>query len=120
MAYQILRAEGDLLEVKLKGTMLRRDLDELQARVKRLIEQGKRIRFLAVLEDFLGWEKGADWGDASFLFEHGDDLEKMAIVGETRWQDDAYAFVGKGLRRTAIEYFPPSALQEARQWLTRP
>ncbi len=120
MAYEVLRADGDLVEVKLTGTMLRRDLDELQARIKPLIEQGMRIRLLAVLEDFLGWEKGADWGDTTFLSEHGDDLERMAIVGEARWRDDAYAFVGKGLRRTAIEYFPPSALDAARQWLTRP
>ena len=39
--------------------------------------------------------------------------EKMAIVGDDKWQDDAFAFTAKGFRATAIEFFTPSRLNEA-------
>jgi hypothetical protein len=40
----------------------------------------------------------------------------MAIVGDEKWRDDAFAFTAKGFRPTAIEFFP-SHLTEARSWL---
>jgi len=55
----------------------------------------------------------------SFLSEHGDDISRMAIVGEERWRDDALMFVAKGLRATGIEYFTPADLDRARAWLNQ-
>ena len=39
--------------------------------------------------------------------------EKMAIAGDDKWQDEAFAFTAKGFRATAIEFFTPSRLNEA-------
>jgi len=41
----------------------------------------------------------------------------MAIVGNEKWRDDVLIFTAKGLRPTAIEFFPLSRLDEARTWL---
>ena len=117
MPYQILAIEGDRIEAKITGELRRRDQDALQAEAARVIAQGKRPRVLILIEDFRGWEKGADWGDIGFLVKHGDDIARMAVVCEERWRDDALVFLGKGMRSTVIEHFPPSALEQAREWI---
>jgi hypothetical protein len=93
------------------------DHQALQAAAKKLISQGHKLRLLVSTADFRGWEKGADWGDVSFLADYGNDIVKMAIVGEEKWKDQAFMFVAKGLRTTAIEYFAPTALARAEAWL---
>jgi stage II sporulation SpoAA-like protein len=50
------------------------------------------------LEAFGGWEWRADWGDVTFMTEHSKDMGKIAIVGDEKWKDDAFAFTAKGFR----------------------
>jgi len=52
------------------------------------------------------------------MMAEGQHIEKMAIVGDEKWRDDALAFTAKGFRPTAIEFFPASSLHEARTWLS--
>ena len=71
----------------------------------------------SIVENFQGWEKGVDWSDVDFLLAHGNDIARMAIVGDERWKVEALAFVGKGFRTTEIEFFSPSSLKEAEGWV---
>ncbi|HXL09271.1 MAG TPA: STAS/SEC14 domain-containing protein [Candidatus Bathyarchaeia archaeon] len=84
---------------------------------KQTIAREGKIRALMIAEGFEGWERKADWGDVSFMMEQGQHIEKMAIVGDEKWRDDALAFTAKGFRPTAIEFFPASRINEARIWL---
>lgn len=117
MAYEIVRIDGAVVYAKLSGVMRLSDQESLQAAGKRLITQGMKVRLHVTLEDFQGWEKGVDWGDLDFLMAHGNEIEKMALVSDARWKDQLYAFVGKGLRTTQIEHFPPSSSAEAEKWI---
>ena len=117
MAFKIIRIDGAVLYVKVSGVMKLVDQQSLQAAGMELIAQGRKVRLFVTLEDFKGWEKGVDWGDIGFLMAHGDDVAKMAIVGDERWKDQIYAFVGKGLRTTEIEFFSPSSVKEADSWI---
>jgi SpoIIAA-like len=70
------------------------------------------------LENFEGWEGGADWGnDLDFLFLHSGKISKIAIVAESRWETLALAFAGAGVRRAPVKFFPPNELEQARSWL---
>jgi hypothetical protein len=69
---------------------------------------------LAILEDFEGWERGADWNDLDFLISHGGQIAKIAIVAEPRWETLALAFAGAGIRRAPVKFFPPNQLAQAR------
>ena len=51
------------------------------------------------------------------MMEEGQHIEKMAIVGDEKWRDDALAFTAKGFRPTANE-FSASRMNEARIWLS--
>jgi hypothetical protein len=100
VAYEIIQIADAVVCVRIWDVMQMADLEALQTVAKELIEKGKKVRLLAILENFQGWEKGVDWGDVSFLMEQGNSIVKMAIVGKERWKDKVFLFVGKGLRTT--------------------
>lgn len=117
MTYEIIDIDNAVVCVRLSGLMRFADQQALQGLARDLIEQGKKVRVLVLAEAFQGWERTDDWNDVGFLMEHGDDIIKMAIVGDERWKDDVFLFVGKGLRTTAVEFFPVASRMEAERWV---
>ena len=117
MPVDIIDASGKLLELKIRGMLKKADHERIIQIAKEAIAREGKIRALIVTEEFEGWERSGDWGDVSFMIEEGQHIEKMAIVGDEKWRDDALAFTAKGFRPTAIEFFPAAHLNEARRWL---
>ena len=118
MAVEIIDAAGKLLQIRIRGMLKKADYDRIIQIAKEAIAREGKIRALAILEGFEGWERHEEWGDVSFMMEQGQHIEKMAIVGDEKWRDDALAFTAKGFRPTAIEFFPSSRLNEARAWVS--
>jgi hypothetical protein len=75
------------------------------------------MAMLVLAENFRGWAQGGNWGDLSFQVEHDKHIEKLAIVGDKKWEDLALIFVAQGLRPFPVEYFQPTELSKARAWL---
>jgi len=117
MPVEIIDAAGKLLQIRIRGLLKKADYDRIIQIAKEAIAREGKIRALAILEGFEGWERHEDWGDVSFMMGEGQHIEKMAIVGDEKWRDDALAFTAKGFRPTAIEFFAASRLNEARTWL---
>jgi hypothetical protein len=117
MSAKIVDTTEGVLTIKFTGKLRQPELAAVQRSARELVEQHGKVRVLAVVEDFLGWEKGGDWGDLSLQMEVDPHIEKMAIVGERRWEELALIFAAKGLRRFPIEYFQPAELGRARAWL---
>lgn len=117
MAHEIIGMDGSVLHVRISGVMKLSDQQSLQTAGMELMAKGRKVRLLVALMDFQGWEKGVDWGDVGFLMAHGDDIEKMAFVGDERWKDQVFAFVGKGFRKTEIEFFTSSSMKQAQNWI---
>ena len=38
------------------------------------------------MKDFHGWDAGALWEDIKFDLKHFSDIERVAMVGEKKWQ----------------------------------
>ncbi len=118
MACEIIKITDSVVHARIRDVMQIADQKMLESAAMELIRKGRKVRLIAILEDFKGWEKTEAWGDVGFMTKHGDDIVKMAIVGDERWKDDAFLFVGKGLRSTKIEFFPSSALKKAEEWVS--
>lgn len=103
--------------LRVSGVLKKSELDDSQANFAQNIAAGGPIRLLVQLEGFEGWERNVDWGSTEFFFEHRDNFEKIAIVGEQRWEDEALAFIGAPLRKNPVRFFPASADAEARAWI---
>jgi len=57
-------------------------------------------------------------GDTDFFFSHRNDFEKIAVVGNPRWEAQVLAFTGAGLRKGPVKFFPETGGSEARAWLS--
>ncbi|MGZ8218345.1 STAS/SEC14 domain-containing protein [Methylomagnum sp.] len=117
MACEIIKVEGDLVTVRIGGVMRLKEQQAVQRAAADIIGTRGKVRALVLAENFQGWSREDDWSDVGFLMEYGDAMAKLAIVGEERWKDDAFAFAGKGFRETEIEFFPTAALAEAELWV---
>jgi hypothetical protein len=117
MPVKLIDVSGKLLQVELRGLLKKSDHERIIQIAKEAIAREGKIRALVIAEAFEGWERRGDWGDVTFMMEEGQQIEKMAIVGDEKWRDDALAFTAKGFRPTAIEFFPSSRINEARTWL---
>lgn len=106
-----------IVSARISGKLTHAELVALQHAASDLIKREGKVRILVVAENFQGWDRGGDWGDLSFQSEHDAHIEKMAIVGERRWQDLALVFASKWFRKFPIEYYEPGELAKARAWL---
>ena len=103
--------------LRTNGILKRSEFAGAQTTAARDIDAGVKPRVLVILEDFLGWEKGADWNDLDYMISHGNEIAKIAIVGEVRWEAEALAFAGAGFRRAPVKFFPSGQEAQARTWL---
>jgi hypothetical protein len=117
MSAEIIDAAGGLVTVRITGRLTQPALAALQKAVGDIIQKQGRARLLVLVENFEGWQRGGDWGDLSFQIEHDAQIERMAIVGDKKWEDLALIFTAKGLRKFPIEYFEPAQIAKARAWL---
>jgi len=110
-------AEG-VLTIKISGKLRQSELAAAQKNAAKILEKRGGSRVLVLAEKFEGWEKEDDWGDLSGQTQLDAQIDQMAIVGEKRWEDVALLFTGKGIRHVDIEYFSPTELPRARNWLS--
>ncbi len=107
---------GKLLEVEISGTIVEADYTALVPTVDSLVKAHGKIRLLVEMHDFHGWTAGAAWEDIKFDVKHFNDIESLAIVGETKWEH-VMAIFCKPFTNAKVRYFDRSEVREARAWL---
>jgi hypothetical protein len=117
MGAEIANVSERILTVKVSGTLTQPELTNLQKAAAAIFGADGKWRILVLTENFQGWERGASWDDFSFQSDHDVHIERMAIVGERRWEELALLFTAKGLRTFSIQYFDPPQVAAARAWL---
>jgi hypothetical protein len=117
MPATILREKNNLYVLHISGKLQRSEFGSVADKTAHEIDSGAQPRILAILKNFEGWERGADWGSMEFLFSHGNEIAKIAILGEPRWETEALAFAGAGFRRAPVKFFPSDQEPQARAWL---
>ncbi len=117
MPAQIQQQSNDTYVLRISGSLKRSEFGAEQTALARQIDTGSKPRLLVILENFEGWERGADWDDLDFMISHGGKISRIALVAEPRWDTLALAFAGAGVRRAPVKFFPPNELDQARSWL---
>jgi stage II sporulation SpoAA-like protein len=117
MPITIMDAAGPIVSAKISGELDREEVSRIQAASIEAIQRCGKISALFILDNFRGWKREGDWGDITFMTERDSDIDKIAVVGDEQWRDFVYAFLAKGLRRAAVEYFLTVDLTKARAWL---
>lgn len=108
--------DTNVLEFHVSGKLAREDYEKVVPQMEQLIERHGRIRILFEMHDFHGWEAGALWEDMKFDLKHFRDIDRLAIIGETRWERGMAAFC-RPFTVAVIHYFEHDHSNQAREWL---
>jgi hypothetical protein len=107
---------GKVLAVHISGNLVAADYEHFVPEFDRLVEQHGRLRVLFDMTGFRGWDAGAAWEDIKFDIKHFADIERLAMVGDKKWQHGMAMFC-KPFTRATIRYFDHARAAEAWAWL---
>lgn len=107
---------GNIVTLKFKGKVSKADYDEFVPQIEFLMESDTKLRLLIELHDFEGWTAGAIWEDTKFAARHFNDIERLAVVGETRWERGMVTFI-KPFTMAAAKYFDMQDADQAHRWI---
>ncbi len=113
------RADGRIIVFRLTGKLTRDDYEMFVPALESAIEEHGRIRMLVDLVDFHGWTAGALWEDIKFDAKHFNDIERVALVGESRWEKGMAMFC-KPFTAAKVRYFNTGRRDEAVRWIEEP
>jgi len=108
--------EGKVIEVKATGKLSKENYEQFVPEFERLVQKCGKIRVLFEMHDFHGWTTGALWQDIKFDMKHFSDIERLALVGDKKWEEGMATFC-KPFTKAKIRYFDQAEADEARKWL---
>ncbi len=108
--------DGKLLVIHASGRLGKDDYQHFVPEFDRLVEQHRKVRLLFDMHDFHGWKPGGRWEDTKFDFRHHADIERVAMVGEKRWQRWMSKFCTP-FTSAEIRYFDRAEEPAAETWL---
>jgi hypothetical protein len=107
---------GEVLEVQVSGKLAHDDYQHFVPEFERLLKQHGKIRVLFEMVDFHGWRGAAMWDDIKFDVKHFSDIDRLAMVGDRKWEKGMSVFC-RPFTTAKIRYFDHTAIAEARAWV---
>lgn len=108
---------GKLLAVHVNGTLAKADYEHFVPEFERLVGLHGKLHVLFDMTGFHGWTVGALWEDTKFAMHHFRDIDRLAVVGEKKWQEGMATFC-KPFTKATVKYFDHADAAEARKWLS--
>ncbi len=101
---------------KLSGKLHDDDYRQFVPTIETLLNAEGRVRMFVQFEDFHGWDLHAAWDDFKFAMRHYSDFDRIAMVGDRRWEKWMVQ-VCKPFTKAKVRYFDISQIDDAWAWL---
>jgi hypothetical protein len=101
---------------KLHGKLHDEDYKSFVPAIDAALAAEGKLRLFAQFEDFHGWDLRAAWDDFKFGLKHYSDFERVAMVGECKWEA-WMTRVCKPFTKAKVKYFDKSEVDNAWTWL---
>jgi len=108
---------GKLLVIHVSGKLAKADYERFVPEFERLVRQHGKLNVLFDMAGFHGWDACALWEDIKFDIKHFAEIERLAMVGDKKWQQGMATFC-KPFTKATIKYFIHAEADEARKWLS--
>ncbi len=102
--------------LKLSGTLHDDDYQRFVPMMEGIFAVVGKVRLFIQLEDFHGWDLHAIWDDLKFGVKHYSDFERIAMVGDRKWEEWMASFC-KPFTAAKVKYFDRSEVDAARMWI---
>ncbi|MDA1090016.1 MAG: STAS/SEC14 domain-containing protein [Proteobacteria bacterium] len=109
-------SEGRRLYIKASGRLTDADYKELTPRLEAAIEEHGPLRLYVDMEKFEGWELQAAWDDFAFGIKHWNDFDRVALVGDKKWEEASVKVVDK-FTKGDFRFFDVSNRSAAHDWI---
>jgi hypothetical protein len=113
---QLPSSSDKVLAFKMSGKLHDEDYKTFVPLVDAAIAQQGKVRLLAQFQDFQGWDAKALWDDIKFATTHCTKIDRIALVGEKRWEQ-WMAKVCKPFTMAKLRYFDTSEIDVAKAWV---
>ena len=105
-----------VLAVRVSGKLAKEDYERFTPEFEKLVKEHGKIRVLFEMVDFHGWETSALWKDIKFDAKHFTDIERLAMVGDKKWEKGMSVFCAP-FTSAKIRYFDRVDIAAAKAWL---
>ena len=102
--------------IELQGRLAGDDYKKFVPEIEQLIHEHAKPRLLVHMRDFHGWTAGGLWEDIKFEFKHFKHLERIAFVGDKKWEAGMSKFC-RAFTTAKTRFFEAEKLGEAKAWL---
>ncbi len=109
--------QKNIIATKATGKLTEMDYGKLLPVLFNKMKDYGKVRWYFEMENFDGWELKALWEDVKFDIKHANDFEKIAMVGEKKWQE-WMADAMKIFTSAEIKYFDLIEKEEAKKWIS--
>ena len=116
MVEKLPRSQGNVLGFLMSGRLHDEDYHQFVPEIDAAVAEYGKVRLLAQFHDFHGWDAHALWDDIKFSSTHCHEVERIALVGDKKWEK-WMASVCKPFTKATIEYFDVSEEEQAWAWL---
>lgn len=116
MIQQLPSTTPGVLGFKLSGKLHDEDYKTFVPIVDAAVQAQGKVRLLAHFEDFHGWDLHAMWDDTKFATTHCAKVEKIALVGDKKWEE-WMAKVCRPFTTAKLQYFDAKTIGSAWEWL---
>ena len=116
MIEQLPESSEAILGFKLSGQLHDGDYLTFVPAVDAAIAKHGMVRLLAQFHDFHGWDLHAFWDDIKFSTTHFLRIERVALVGEKKWEE-WMTEVCKPFTMAKVKYFDVADIVAAWDWI---
>jgi hypothetical protein len=101
---------------RLSGKLHDEDYRHFVPAVEAVVAREGKVCLIAQFEDFHGWDLHAAWDDFKFGLRHYADFERIAMVGDKKWEA-WMAKLCKPFTKATVRYFDSSEAAAAWNWV---
>jgi len=119
MIKKLSESSGKIIGFTLSEKLHDDDYKQFVPEVEAVIEKEGKARLMVIFKDFHGWDAHALWDDIKFAAKHYSDVERIALVGDKKWEK-WMAKVCMPFTKAKIKDFDIAEIQSAWAWIREP
>lgn len=108
----------NVIATKASEKLTKTDYQKLLPILKDGLKKYEKIRWYFEMENFQGWQLRAFWEDVKFNIQHANDFEKIAMVGDKRWEKWMTDLM-KPFTPAEIKFFELAEREKALTWIKK-
>ena len=116
MIEKLRKSSGKVIGFVLSGKLRNEDYKTFVPQIESVLAREGKARLLALFHEFHGWDLRAVWDDIKFSAQHYSDIERIALVGDQKWEA-WMAKICKPFTKAAVKYFDVGDTEQAWAWL---